>query len=448
MPATRIPYRVALASVFVWEYSCAVDTIIDRIAERYLDHWIRAAGPPAGGEPRLLVVDATSDAAGDAVAGAGTTPGAPPSHPLVARLDALRAAPSLPSVLIVREDPIALDALQAALEVSGWGNHTRRRAGTEEPVAADPGAIVLIEASIGAIVPALLPVIDAASRAFVRLSPPTPAALPFSRLQALAERPEVDLLLQLPLHGLARLARFRGTPVADLPLHLRRLAEGYSSFLGDARWEWLALWRAVETEAGTEAAQARIAAWFHGRLADAVPDTTTRSFDVALGGAEGGTLQLVLTTREPERVLLLNRILFDLRNEGVLPWPPPDDPWVRLENPGVLDLFPAGDTSSTEPAAAQSGPRVRVVDLAAAANQMADRFGSRTTSLREVMRSLVGTELFPEEVRQVLRLLRRERRAWYTSLRSGDDPVRFGSREAEPAPRRRRSAGEDTPELW
>lgn len=424
-----------------------METIEPDLAARYLSVWSRSvagAAAGAGAEARVLVVDASDEGAGRG-AGDGREPA---GHPLVALLAALTpAAAERTTLVVLREDPADLDAAHAALEHAGQGGRVRR---APEPGAAalEPGGVWLVEAGLAAATPALLPLLDAAERALVRLAPATPAALPLATLRALLAHPALDLLLRLPFDDLARLARFRTTPVADLPLHLRRLAEGYASLLGDARWEWLALWRAVEAERGVDAAAERLAEHFRQRLVGEAADVLVRLHTVPTGGA---VERLVLATREPERVLELNRLLFDLRSEARIPWMDPRDPAVRLENPGVLDLFGTPAQTAAGPRQAGGagyGTRVRVVDAAALANTLAGHFDGRSVPLREVMRHLAGGDLFADEVRQVLRLLRREGRVAFTSLRSGADVLRFGADPPGARLPRRTTRRPADPELW
>jgi hypothetical protein len=395
-----------------------VDSIAYRIAGRDLAHWSRAAasGAPsrrAAAEQRLLVVDASADA------GTGTAKGAPSPHPLLLLLDPLADAAGEPAILVLREHPADLDAAQAALEAAGRAEPICRLGQVEGLADAAPGAICLLESSLEAAAPALLPMLDAAARVFVHLSPRAPSELGFPTLRALAERPNLDLLLRLPLAGLRRLAPFRGTPVADLPLPLRRLAEAYSRLLGDARYEWLALWRAVEAEAGAEAAEQRIAERSRERLVTAAPDALARAFAVHTPeDAAAGPLHFLLTTHQPERALAFNRTLFELRCRSLPQQDALPDAFVRLDTPGLLDLFSAAASAAGE-------PRTRSVDHPALAHHLASHFADRSLTLRVVMHHLAFTELFPEDVRRALNLLRRDRRASFRSLTAADAPVRF-----------------------
>jgi hypothetical protein len=433
-----------------------VDTIEQWIAGRYLGIWSRdvAAGrPPGDAEPRPVLVDVSDD--GPTRVSSVAAAGGGPAHPLPSRLGALTDSAALrTAVVALREDPAAAAAAHAALLAAGWSERARRVAEGGPADGIEAGRAYVWEAGLAAAAPALGPLLEPATDVLVHAAPAGPAALPFASLRPLLDRPAADLLLRLPIDDLDRLARYRATPVADLPLLQRRLAEAYSSMLGDARWEWLALWRGAMAAGGAAAARARVAEHFRVRLAEAAPGAVVRRFVIPLGEPVGGTagpgeLHLVLVTCEPERILDLNLILLDLREAGRIPWVEPTDPSVRLENPGILDLFdgraaPTGDSDAVE----GFGPRVRRVDIPALAHRLEAEFANRSLPLREVMARLALTDLLPDEVRQALRLLRRQGRAAYTSLRSADDPIHFRLSGVQPPARRRATRRITGPELW
>jgi hypothetical protein len=444
-----------------------VNTVSLEIAARYVEAWWRhrprqRAG--AGAEPmeaaarRALLVDASADPLAAQHAGPHRTPGGHPAVRLLAPLSTV-AGPDAVAVLL-REDPVAADAAHAALEAAGWAGQVRRRAVPEAPVTAAAPEVQVCDGSLASAAEWLPSLLDGAAHTLVRAAPQGPAPVPFSVVHALVARSEADLLLALPLGELQRLDRYPTTPVADLPLHLRRAVEAWSACLGHARLAWLAEWRALTAEQGSAVARQRLAEHFAARLAAAAPGAVVRAFTVPLGGAGGITagaaagaddLHLVVATHEPMRVLHLNRILFELRTEGRLPWIEPADPLVRFEDPGVLELF--GDSAARAPAAAADrrfGVRIRTLELAALAGRLAQQFADRQVPLREIVRGLAHGELVPDDLRAALRLLRRERRAAYGSLASDDAVVRFHPRgdAPEPAPARRRSGGEAEPGLW
>ena len=274
--------------------------------------------------------------------------------------------------------------------------------------------------------------------------------MPLEALQPLGQSASADLLIRLPTEDLHRQARFRGMPVADLPPYVRRIAEGYSALFGDKRFEWLALWRAAEAEGGAELAEAQVAEHYRARLAALFPDFLVHALRLPLpADASSMALHLYLVTRESERALLLNRVFFDLQNQGYLPWVEvPSEGPVHLEREGSLDLFFPNDAAASAFAAGNTR-KVRRVDFPALAHTLAVRFADRTVLLRDVMREVLDTGLFPAEVRRALHLLRSDGRVHYTSLAHSDVQLTFGERSA---PQKERTAGRssegDEPMLW
>jgi hypothetical protein len=435
-------------------------SIAQRIAARYLERWRRSRpqpnrDPADGSGRRLLLIDASADPPAPGQAAAGNPDPAP--HPVVPLLAPLMGdeAPDAVAAILLREDPAELDALNAALGARGWTGRIRRTPELHLSGGEAGGTIGLAEGTPASRSAELLPLLERSARTLVRVAPASPATMPFTLTRALAERPDTDLLLELSPGELNRLERYRTTPVADLPLHLRRMVEGWSAFLGDARLEWLATWRAVAAAEGTAQAQLRVVESFETRLREAVPAAIIRRFAVPLGGAAGGgELHFVLATHEPARALHLNRILFEMRSEGVLPWVEPTDPLVRLENPGIIELFAAANAAPPGGEQADEyGPRVRTVDLPRLAEGFADRFAGEVVPLRETMRFVAAGELFVEDVHGALRLLRRERRVSYPTLSDDDAVLRFPAPGAplDSPPTRRRARGprgDAEPELW
>jgi hypothetical protein len=428
-----------------------VDTIENAIATGYLRVWADAAAArrptgDAGGGERVLLADLP----------AGGAPGGDPERrrprlrELVASLaPLLDAVPGFPdagtAVLLAQEDPALAEALAAAVGEAGLGDRLHRCMPSDPLLGGWRPGITLVEGDSAAAAPHLLHAAAAATRALVRLLPRRPGEVEFATVGALAERTGVDLLLRLPLDGVDRLDRYRTTPVADLPLVQRRLAEGVSRLLGDGRWEWLALFRATAAARGAAAGVEAVAERFRTRFAAAAPGAVLRSLDLpGDAGAESGR-RLLLATHSAERALALNGVLHALRAAGRIPWPEADDDLVRTVSPGVIELF-AGEAPREGGA---GGERVRVVDHVALANLLAERFDGGAATLDEVMRAVVERDLLPEEVRRALRLLRRDRRARFRALAEPGEVVRFGASSADARampPRRRRGGAE--PELW
>jgi hypothetical protein len=236
-----------------------------------------------------------------------------------------------------------------------------------------------------------------------------------------------DLLLRFPAADLRRLARYQGVALADLPVHVKRTVEGVSRLLGDTRQKWLYRWTAA-LAAGVEDAIDAIA----GLYAERLSADPLRMSHLRLPGAEG-TEHLFLLSDRPATLLLLNRVVHGLREEGALPWPEEGAGVVRYRARREIGLF-----------AAPGAPiqRERVVDRRVLADSLARTFAECSAGLEEVLRSQAHSDLFAGEVRRALLDLRREGRAHFRSL-GAESEITFaavGARHMHHRPSRKRSA--------
>nr|MBA2246357.1 hypothetical protein [Gemmatimonadota bacterium] len=265
-------------------------------------------------------------------------------------------------------------------------------------------------------------------RALYLLDPPAPGMLPLQALQPLVQQVAGDLVIRFPAAELHKQARFRGIAVADLPLYAKRIVEGYSLLFGDTRYEWLSRWRAAEKEGGPEAAavaEARMLEHYRTRLAEIDPELAVRWVPLAAPFADASTDYLFLAMRDPERALLMNRALHAARLAGEVAWGDALSGFVRVEESGVLDLF--GQEHLGGHAADAPRSRTREVNLTALAHEIATTFAGRRVRFREVLMELVDTDLFVEEIRRAMTLLKRDGRAAYASL-NADAEVAFSTR--------------------
>ena len=301
-------------------------------------------------------------------------------------------------VLLMEEDPAKVEWLGRALGVVAAELHEGVAAGIE----------------LGGTGPTLLV-----------LDPYSAGQLPLPLLRGWLEGEGVEALVRFPAADLRRLARYRGSALADLPLHVKRTVEGVSRLLGDARQQWLYRWTAAlagGVESGIECVAREYAARVRGeRLCR----------HLRLPGAEG-TEPLLLLTPRPGSILLLNEVVHGLREECALRWPECDTGVVRYPPRSELGLF--GESRGPL-------PRERVVDRAQLADSLARRFAGRSANLEEVLRSQADTDLFAGDVRRALLDLRREGRAEFRSL-GGDAEIAFaavGARRMHHRPARKRA---------
>jgi len=274
---------------------------------------------------------------------------------------------------------------------------------------------------------------------FCWADPPRAAALPRSAVEPLLALNGLVLLLRFPSADFERLSAFAATPLADLVPYARRLLNGCSALLGDARHQWWLGWRAAVAERGAGAATREVAEAYAAGLASADEALLARALPLAPPASEP---LLALLGRGLYAHFRLNRALLEARRAGALPAPEEDSgPFVRFEESGELELFAQG------PSAAH---RRRVVDLAAVAEVVAAEFGGRSATFAEVLRALLPSELLLEEVKRALTQLRGEGRVQYRSLNAPDAELVF---PATPAPRparapRRRMSPPPGAALW
>jgi hypothetical protein len=353
----------------------------------------------------------------DAFAGAdypGDAGGAPGVMGAAAKLLRMEPARALARVLMVEEDPAKVAWLGETL-ARLFPGEAPRRAGEAL------GALNLCE-GLPEGVETLSGALEGSRDALVVLDPPAAGNLPLALVRGWLASPGTDLALRFPAADLRRLGRYPGVPVADLPLHLKRTVEGLSRFLGDARHGWLHAWTR-SLEGGVEGAIETMARSYARRLGEA-GGALVRRVDLPDGEAVD---HFFLVTRRAARALLLNRVIHEMRRDGLLPWPG--------TVVGVVSYPPSAELGP--PA---RGRRDRVVDRAQAAHSIAQRFAGRVVPVEEVLRSQAETDLFADDLKRALLELRRDGRALFRTLGSGAE-ITFaapGARGMHGHPPRRR----------
>lgn len=426
---------------------------------RYLAEWAdavarelraRRAAPPAedGAEPapfRAAYVDAFCSSGGRHVlAGPGRSEAAGSAVRGVRALDRLaeRApgarAPLHTAAVLVEADPAEVERLERDLERAGAGHRVRRTGDPAEPA---PGGVALLHAEWAEAAERVARFAAGADRALCFLAPPAPGKLPLASLRPLLALPRADLLLAFPHADLRKLARWSGSPVADLPAHARQLVEGYSALFGEARYEWLSLWRDAEREEGGRAAEARLAEHWGARLAEAA-GRPVRYVAVHFSDEPGDSLHLFLAA-DPLRALALNQALrgAELDDGAVLDRRFRAGPGGEPEEAGVLELFGPGPGDGP---AAPAG--ARPPELALLSRTLRERFRGRTVAYGEVLGGLADTDLTPDEVRRAMAPLKRTGEAVYRSL-SPEAEVAFPETPVPPARPRRARRGAEMPLL-
>ena len=406
----------------------SLDAALHPVLAAFAGAWARDAARVAAEEdgPRGIVyVDAFAGA--EYVFGVGDPGRQGPSRAVAAARAVLEGAPEHARAVLVEEDPGLLARLRAELEDAGWGARIHA-----DPARLGPGEVALVEADFRNVADVVLAFAEP-TRALLWMAPPSARRLPWPLLEAVLGDGGTDLLLRFPHTDYEKQGKFTG-PLADLPPFAKRIVEGCSALLGDARHEWVFAWRAAEREGG--GALEGVVERFRARLERAAEGRVLKGARVA-PAADAAAAHLFLVASEPAAALALNAAVQGAgladRAASVL-LPPSTEPPAP---PPALDLFGA-----PEPAAEP----LRRADPAAAAVLLAERHRGQSLPLRDVLAGLTDSDLTPDEVRGALGVLRKEGRAVYRSLAHPDAVVIFPEEPVVRAPRRRRAS--DAPDLF
>ncbi|HEV2150067.1 MAG TPA: hypothetical protein VGR37_21905, partial [Longimicrobiaceae bacterium] len=339
------------------------------------------------------------------------------------------------TAVLVEADPAEVERLARDLERTGAGHRVRL---TDDPAGLAPGEVALLHAEWADAAERVARYVGSADHALCFLAPPAPGKLPRPSLGALGTVEKADLLVSLPHADLRKLARYRGSPIADLPGHARQLVEGYSALFGDGRYEWMSLWRDAERAEGEREAEARLAERYAALLADAA-GRTVRHVPVYLSDEPADSLHLFLATPDPLRALALNAALgaADALDGASLDRGFRSEVDAGPEEAAVLELF------ATEPAGEAPAAGPRPVDLPRLARTVRERFLGRRVAYGEVTGALLGTDVTPDELRRALASLKRTGEAVYRSLADAGAEVEFPEVPVPPArPKRSRRTAE------
>lgn len=397
-------------------------------------HAVAHADEDEAAPRRIVYLDAFAGA--EYVFGVGDPARQGPSRAVTAARAVLDAAPEHARAVLVEEDPALLARFRAELEAAGWGDRIRA---TDDPSALAPGEVGLVEADFRNVADVLL-AFPEPTRALLWMAPPSARRIPWSLVEAVLGDAGTDLLLRFPHTDYEKQGKFSG-PLADLPPFARRIVEGCSGLLGDARHEWVFAWRAAEREGGAARALEGVVERFRARLERAAEGRVLKTARVAAGD-DDVPAHLFLAASEPAAALALNAAVQGAgladRAAAVL-LPPPAEP---AEPPPAqpLDLFGAIADAPPEPA--------RRPDPAAAAELLGERHRGQTLPFREVLAGLIDSDLTPDEVRGALGVLKKAGRAVYRSLAQPDAVVIFPEEPVIREPRRRRSKAPDAGDLF
>ena len=274
------------------------DTLSCALAARYAGRWARSVAPApeddASPAPWFIDGFAGADLQRAAMRGAAVQP---------ACVAAIQALDPSTRIVLVEEDPGLISRLCEALDDVGAVERIRV---TSDPAATQPGEIALVEAPFARVAASLADAIGD-DPALVRLAPLAARTLPWPALEPFGDLAATDVLLRVPLEDFAKQARFTG-PLADLPPHIRRVVEGCSALLSDARHGWLFAWRDAQRTGGVDAAVSTVIQRMQALLS-AVDDT--RSTHALPVEGTGGPVQLLLSTPDAAHAEELTAALAD-----------------------------------------------------------------------------------------------------------------------------------------
>ena len=295
------------------------------------------------------------------------------------------------SAVLLEEDPVLADRLEEALVRAGFGARLHRGA---DAASLPPGGIALCT-TISETAIAELGEADPAPHTFLSLGPPRPEHLPFPLLRSLLARPRTEILLRVPSGALGGQTP-AAVPLADLSPYARRIAEGYAAMLGTTPAEWLAQWRGAPPGEADEVLVSRYRVQIRATTAEHVVKRI--SLTPPLTGAAAGHWFLV--SPDPVRVLAANRLPETAAWEGVSSWAA--QRFLHPPGPARSEPIEMFGSMAAEP----RGRAERKVDAGAVAAFL----GGDDQSDRAAFTKLAESDLFPEELRRVLRALRLGRR--------------------------------------
>jgi hypothetical protein len=258
-----------------------------------------AADPPsAEDEPRRFYLDAFAGA--EFQFGTGVARSGDEETRAAAAFRALESAGlASATAVFAEEDPAHLGRIYAELEDAAGGE--RLRATRDLPSLA-PGEISLVEMPFAAVADEVARH-AAGARTFAFFAPPAARSLPWAALRPLVALPDATVLVRLPHSDWEKQSR-HNSPLADLPGFVRRIVEGCSAMLDDARHGWLAAWRAEASARDPAAAMAGVAERFRALLQGVAGERILKPME--LEAADGARTWLFLVTPDPAVALAAN----------------------------------------------------------------------------------------------------------------------------------------------
>jgi len=275
---------------------------------------------------------------------------------------------------------------------------------------------------------------------FYLLDPYGPLGIPFWLVQNVAAQRGTDVIINFPYQDLHRKAGYGKYGAGDLPRGARKVIDNYTAAFGESEDAWLTIWN-ENIELGSADAEQAVVSHYRERLRTIDPGIAVKLVPLRFPDRERTMFYLFLTTKDPTGALVLNRIVYDARLDEFLLRDEfaiakiADRIRTVEESQGILELFPVEETVA--PPATPVQPD-RDLDLSDLAERIMSIFAGTSTTIRDIYRAFVDSNVFPDDIGKALTVLKKKKVASYERRDSINDVVSFAkgpSDDAASAPR-------------
>lgn len=235
------------------------------------------------------------------------------------------------------------------------------------------------------------------------LDPYGPRAMELDVVGRLVSQPRTDVIINFPYQDLHKKT---GSARRQTPEHERHL-EYYDMMYGDATW------REIANELGDrpDEMETTLVKEYAVCLQKQDSELAVKSIPLLFSGKERTMFYLFLTTHDPTGALAINEILYEAKQEEReyrVQWKTEQDRERTMRASGglaQLSFLDAIDEQTVEP------PRISRPSTEQIANDIFVRCRGETLEYKQVMKRLVDSIYFPEEVKSAMRHLRRNQLA-------------------------------------
>lgn len=233
------------------------------------------------------------------------------------------------------------------------------------------------------------------------LDPYGPKAMELDVVGRLVSQPRTDVIINFPYQDLHKKT---GSVRRKTPEHEKHL-KYYDALYGDETW------RDIANRLGSQSdiMETALVQEYARRLENADIDVTVKSIPLRFQDKERTMFYLFLTTHDPTGALAINETLYEAKQEETayrVEWKTEQDQERTIQASGGLAQLPLFETA--EPTR-DSRPAIEQI-----ANDIFTKCRGETLEYKEVMKRLVDTVYFPEEVKSAVRHLRKNKLASFT----------------------------------